>query len=210
LLQRSARSLENLFLPRVREIMVSQVVTVRQDTSVMDVIEEMVNKGVGSVVIVDGSRLEGIFTRHDLMNRVIKQDKKPSEIPVKEVMPKSVITVEPEETINEAVEKMENAGVTRLVVVKDGQLKGIITKTDIRVSFSQGYMSHRLLLKKFVVDIAANFTFWATSDFVINILIVQIDFNKWMAASIIGFIVTVMLGGPFGRYLDIFRQKFHV
>ena len=199
-----------LLLPKAREVMSSPVVTVRSEVSVMDALEVMTRDRVGSVVVLDDEEPVGIFTRRDLMNRVMKTNADPGKTRVKEVMSKPLIMIEPGEPISTAVRRMQQLGVARLVVVEKGRLRGIITQTDIRLKFSRGYYSYRLLAKKFAVDTLAYVTFWSGVSYVISILIVGIEWDKYVASSAIGFVVTILLGGPFGRYLDIFRQKFHV
>ena len=199
-----------LLLPKTREVMSSPVVTVRSEVSVMDALEVMTRDRVGSVVVLDDEEPVGIFTRRDLMNRVMKTNADPGKTRVKEVMSKPLIMIEPGEPISTAVRRMQQLGVARLVVVEKGRLRGIITQTDIRLKFSRGYYSYRLLAKKFAVDTLAYVTFWSGVSYVISILIVGIEWDKYVASSAIGFVVTILLGGPFGRYLDVFRQKFHV
>lgn len=209
-MRRGAQLVEELFLPSVREVMASPVITVQSEASVMQALEVMVQEEVGSLVVVDGGEPVGIFTRRDLMNRVMKADLNPSQTRVKEVMSKPLITVKPGEPITLAVERMQRLGVTRLVVLEEGQLKGILTETDIRLRFSRGYLSYRLLVRKFAVDTLAYVTFWSGVTFINQVLVVGIEWEKFVASSAIGFVLTLLLGGPFGRYLDIFRQRFHV
>ena len=210
MLRRGAQFLEGLFLPKAREVMSSPVITVRSEVSVMDAAEVMVSEEIGSVIVVDDGEPVGIFTRRDLMNRVVKANLQPSQTRVKDVMSKPLITVRPGESITSAVGKMQQLGVTRLAVVEKGRLEGILTETDIRLRFSRGYLSHRLLMKKFAVDTLAYVTFWSGFSFIIQVLIVGIEWNKFVTGSVIGFILTILLGGPYGRYLDIFRQKLHI
>lgn len=207
---RGAQFLEELLLPRAREVMSSPVITVHPEDSVMEAVEVMVNEEIGSVVVVDDEEPVGILTRRDVMNRVLKANLPPSQTRVEEVMSRPLITVTPGEPITAAVRKMQESGVTRLVVMEKGQLRGIVTQTDIRLRFSRGYMSHRLLVKKFAVDTLAYVTFWSGFAFVIQVIIVGIEWEKYVTSSALGFILTTLLGGPFGRYLDVFRQKFRV
>jgi len=209
-LRRGAHLSEGLILPRVREVMTSPVVTVGSEASVMDAVEVMVQEGIGSVVVVDDGEPVGIFTRRDLMNRVMKTNLNPTQTTVKEVMSKPLITANPGEPITAAVERMRRMGVTRLIIMEKGRLRGILTETDIRLKFSRGYMSHRLLMKKFAVDTLAYATFWSGFAFVIQVIIVGIEWEKYVTSSAIGLALTTLLGGFFGRYLDIFRQKLHV
>ena len=61
-----------------------------------------------------------------------------------------------------------------------------------------------------LVDTIAYVSFWSGLSFIINVLIVGIELNKFVTSSVIGFALSLVLGGPFGRYLDIFREKARV
>jgi len=209
-LRKGSQILEELFLPKAREVMTYPVVTVQSEATVMDAVEVMAREEVGSVVVVDEGEPVGIFTRRDLMNRVMKAKKDPSQTRMKEVMSKPLITVRPGEPITAAVGRMQELGVTRLVVMEKGQIRGILTQTDIRLRFSRGYLTHRLLVKKFSVDTLAYMTFWSVFTYIIQVLIVGIELEKFVTSSALGFVLTILLGGLFGRYLDVFRQRFHV
>ena len=209
-MRRGAQLLEELFLPKAREVMTSPVITVQSEVSVMDAIEVMVQEEIGSVVVLDDGEPVGILTRRDVMNRVLKANLPLSQTRVKEVMSKPLVTLRPREPITTAVRMMQQLELSRLVVMEKGQLRGILTETDIRLRFSRGYTSHRLLMKKFAIDTLAYMTFWSGFAFVIQVLVVGIEWEKFLASSAIGFLLTILLGGPFGRYLDVFRQKFHV
>jgi signal-transduction protein with cAMP-binding, CBS, and nucleotidyltransferase domain len=209
-LRRGAQLLEELFLPKAREVMTSPVITVQSEVSVMDAVEVMVQEEIGSVVVLDDGEPVGILTRRNVMNSVLKANLPLSQTRVKEVMSKPLITVNPGEPITTAVRMMQQLEVTRLVVMEKGQLRGILTQTDIRLKFSRGYHSHRLLVKKFAVDTIAYLAFWSVFAFVIQVLVVGIEWEKFAISSAIGFVLTILLGGPFGRFLDIFRQRFRV
>ena len=71
----------------------------------------------------------GILTERDLVRRVLSQ-KKSLDANVSQFMSSPLITIEPDETIFAAVERMKINGIHKIAVVKDG-LKGIITTSDI-------------------------------------------------------------------------------
>lgn len=199
-----------LLLPKVREVMSHPVVTVKSGASVLTVVETMVNSRVGSVVVVEEDAPAGMFTRHDLFESVLKVNRNPGQTPVGEVCSRPLATVGPEETLTAAVAKMQKYGYSRLVVMENGRMVGILTNTDIKIRFSKGYMSSRLMLKKLAVDTAAYAIFWSSFSYIISVLIVGIEFDKYLASSAIGWVVTITFAGVYGRFLDIFRGRFNV
>jgi len=199
-----------LLLPKVREVMSHPVVTVESGASVLAVVEAMANSRVGSVVVVEGNAPTAMFTRHDLFERVMKVKKDPAQTPVGEVSSKPLATIGPKETLTAAVAKMKRYGYSRLVVMEKEQMVGILTNTDIQIRFSRGYMSSGLMLKKLAVDTAAYAIFWSSFSYIISVLIVGIGIDKYLVSSAIGWIVTIAFAGVYGRFLDIFREKFSV
>ncbi|MEM2093986.1 MAG: L-alanine exporter AlaE [Candidatus Bathyarchaeia archaeon] len=209
-LRRLEHAVENLFVPSVRDVMTRSVVTIRPTASVMEAVDLMIEKHIGSVVVVDKGRPIGIFTQSDLFNRVLKTGASPEETKVCTVMTQPVITLRPEDKISLAIERMREEKISYLVITKGEELVGIVTLTDIRLKYSRGYMHPRLILKRYLVDTVAYISFWSGISFVIQVMVVGLTFQQLVAGSIIGFAVQIALGGPFGRYLDLLRSRFEV
>jgi len=208
--KRLEQTVESLFIPMVKDVMSDIVVTIRPTASVMETVEVMTDKHVGSVVIVEQGRPLGIFTDHDLTNRVLKKGIPLEETKVGSVMTQPLVTLRSGDSISQAVERMRDDKISHVVIMNGEQLAGIVTMTDIRLRYSRGYMNPRLLLKKYAVDTIAYISFWSGISFVIQVMIVGITFQQLVAGSAIGFAVQVALGGPFGRYLDLLRHRFEV
>ncbi|WP_457554427.1 CBS domain-containing protein [Candidatus Pyrohabitans sp.] len=113
---------------KVRDLMSADVVAVDEDITLEEFAEIMFSKKhMGYPVVRDG-RLVGIITFSDL-SRVPRE--KWSSTRVGEVMTKRLLTISPEEEASEAFMRMARAGVGRLLVVDEGRLIGIISKTDL-------------------------------------------------------------------------------
>jgi|Deesub1362A_J573_1020465.scaffolds.fasta_scaffold00094_76 Zn-dependent protease len=113
---------------KVKDVMSSKVIYVSEDMSLeefSDIILE--HRHMGYPVIKDGS-LIGIITFTDLA-RIPKT--KWREIKVGDVMSKDVVTVSPEDNTIDVLTKMMKLGIGRVPVVKDGQVVGIVSRTDI-------------------------------------------------------------------------------
>jgi len=204
------RTIESLFIPTVRDVMTSPVVTIRPTASVTEAVDLMIEKHIGSVVVVEKGRPIGIFTEDDLFNRVLRAGAPPEETKVGSAMTQPAMTLKPEDSISHAIGRMRDEKVNHAVIMRGEELVGIVTMTDIRLKYSRAYTHPRLLLKRYVVDTVAYISFWSGISFVIQVMIVGLTFQQLVAGSAIGFAVQVALGGPFGRYLDMLRSRFEV
>ena len=116
----------------VRNVMHKDVVTIRPNLSLREASKIMSKFGIGSLVVVEDENLVGIITSTDII-KAIAEGKDVDNTLVSEVMSKDVITVDPDESLEEAVEKMMERNIKRLPVVEGGKLVGIITASDIIV-----------------------------------------------------------------------------
>ncbi|MFZ1676824.1 MAG: CBS domain-containing protein [Saprospiraceae bacterium] len=89
--------------------------------------------------IVDGSRLVGILTTYDLF-KVVGPNKDYEKIYIKDVMTTHIATLEPEDKIGSAAELFLENLFHAVPIVKDGELKGIVTSLDvIKYEFKKEY-----------------------------------------------------------------------
>ncbi len=116
----------------VRDVMSSPVITVDEDATAVCVAELMEKHELGCIVVVnkEGKPI-GIITERDLVTRVLAKNLKPDAVKAKDVMTTPLITIEPDETINEAARKMSRLNIRRLGVVYKGELVGLISSKDI-------------------------------------------------------------------------------
>ena len=97
------------------------------DTSVSAAVKLMANKKVGAVMVLDGTRLVGIFTERDLVVRVVAHDRDLHTTRLAEVMTKSPVTVDPGETFGYALLLMHENGFRHVPVVVNGEPIGIVS-----------------------------------------------------------------------------------
>lgn len=115
----------------VDSLMRRSVLTLPEGTTARAAAVLMKERGVGSVVVVRGGALTGIVTERDLVQRVLALVKDPDRTLLGEIMTSPVATIEPAASVEEAAHKMKELKVKRLVVALDGQVRGIVTVTDI-------------------------------------------------------------------------------
>ncbi len=118
-------------MPTVKDIMNTDVKTIKPDESIQKAAEIMKEFRIGSLIVITGTKLVGIITERDILNGVVAEDKVPSEVKVEDIMTRKVIMVLPEMGIEEAVDLMMEKKIKKLPVVSSDKLIGIVTVTDI-------------------------------------------------------------------------------
>ncbi len=116
----------------VKDVMTNPVITVDENASINHVAELMDKHELGCIIVTgkDGKPI-GIITERDLVTRILAKNIKPESVRAKDVMTSPLITIEPDETINEAARKMNRLNIRRLGVTYKGQLVGLISSKDI-------------------------------------------------------------------------------
>ncbi|RLG51799.1 MAG: CBS domain-containing protein, partial [Thermoproteota archaeon] len=86
------RSRESEEMP-VYEVMSSPVITISKRATAADAAKLLKKHKIGSLVVVDEEGVVGIITERDLVERVVAEDRKPSEVAVEEVMTRRPVTI---------------------------------------------------------------------------------------------------------------------
>ncbi|HTF20862.1 MAG TPA: CBS domain-containing protein [Chryseolinea sp.] len=107
------------------------IFAVEPSITVYEAIEVMCEKNIGGLLIVDESRLVGIFTERDYARKIILKGKSSKETPIGDIMTSNLITVNSETSIEECMQVMVSCKIRHLPVVDDGELSGIISIGDV-------------------------------------------------------------------------------
>ena len=115
----------------IREAMTANPATVEPDTTVQEAARIMKSEDVGSLPIVEGDRLVGVVTDRDLAIRILAEGKG-ADTTVGEITSKDVVTVDPQQSLEEAARLMAEHQIRRLPVTEeDGKLVGILAQADV-------------------------------------------------------------------------------
>jgi CBS domain-containing protein len=115
----------------IQEAMTPNPTTIEATTKAQEAARIMKSEDVGSLPIVEGDKLIGVVTDRDLAIRIIAEAKG-IDTPVAEIASKEVVTIDPQQSLEEAARLMANNQVRRLPVVEeDGRLVGILAQADI-------------------------------------------------------------------------------
>ena len=118
----------------VTEVMSSGVATVPGDTTLVDAAQRMERSNIGDVLVVDSNgMLRGIVTDRDIAIRAVAEGQDPRNTRVGDVM-SPAISVGPEATVEEAMQRMREHDIRRIPVVRDGKPVGIVSLGDVSTS----------------------------------------------------------------------------
>jgi CBS domain-containing protein len=136
--------------PKVRNVMTSTVVAVRERADYKEIVDALVEYGVSAVPVLDGDdRVVGVVSEADLLPKVEFADDDPrgrlfertrrrtarakaAGETAAELMSSPAVTIGPDDSIVDAARLMETERVKRLPVIGDeGRLAGIVTRRDL-------------------------------------------------------------------------------
>lgn len=109
----------------------SDIVAVFPRATVLEAARLMNARGTGSVLVLEGGQLVGIFTERDVLRRVVAEQRDPATTPVRDVMTTSLITCKPDAPVEECAAVMTQRRIRHLPVVGPDGLCGLITSGDV-------------------------------------------------------------------------------
>jgi CBS domain-containing protein len=116
----------------VREVMTSKLCSIDADKPVAYAAKMMRDEDVGIAPIVEGDRLVGVLTDRDIAVRVVAEGRDPEQVKVTEVASRDLVTLDPQQDLEEALRLMAQHQVRRLPVVEeDGRLVGVVAQADV-------------------------------------------------------------------------------
>ncbi len=105
--------------------------TISPEATVFDAIKLMADKNIGALPVVSQGALAGIFTERDYTRKIALQGKTSKQTQVKEVLSREIISVTPEDTIEECKRLMTEHRVRHLPVLNGEELAGIVSIGDL-------------------------------------------------------------------------------
>ena len=115
----------------IKEVMTSDVRACELNATVAEAAKVMAQEDVGPVPIVEDGRLVGIVTDRDIVVRVVAEGRDPDATTVREIASTELVTVSPDDDLDDALNRLAERQVRRLPVVEGDRLVGIVAQADI-------------------------------------------------------------------------------
>ena len=138
-------------MARVRDIMQKNVITIDADKTVLDAAILLKEKDISFLVVKKNDKPIGVVTERDIVRKVAANDKTSSKVLLTEIMSPKFRSVSPDTEIEDAVQKMLNNNIRRLIVTEDDELVGVITQTDLT-----GFLRSKVLINKKIKKIESD------------------------------------------------------
>jgi len=115
----------------VGQVVKRKAVIVKPDDTVHRVAKILSKNKIGSAVVVKDDEIVGIITDRDILDKVVAKGRDPKTVKVKEVMTENPITIEDDYEVQDAIDKMMDKGIRRLLVTRLGRPIGFVTAADL-------------------------------------------------------------------------------
>ena len=132
-------------MSRLAEILAEKggdVLEIAADATVLEAVQLMVEKNVGSLLVTAGGEVTGIVTERDYLRRVTLEGRT-EQAPVGEIASSPLIVVTPETTIDECMALMTDRRIRHVPVVDEGRVVGIVSIGDL-VKFQSKQQSFQI------------------------------------------------------------------
>ena len=118
-------------MAKVRDIMQKNVITIESVKKAHDAAIILKKKEISFLVVVKEGKPIGIVSERDIVRKIVADNNDAQTTQLEIIMSKNFKWVEPNASIESAVQKMLNNSIRRLVVLENENLAGVITQTDL-------------------------------------------------------------------------------
>jgi len=109
----------------------NDVLTVKPDQPVVEAVQRMEDRSAGTALVMDGGEVVGIISERDVFRKVVLEGKSIEEVQVQDIMSSNLTTVSPETSLDECMQLITEKRIRHLPVLRDKQLRGIISIGDV-------------------------------------------------------------------------------
>jgi CBS domain-containing protein len=139
---------------------INKPITIPKESTVNDVIKELMNKKISRLLVSEGDKCTSIITEKDVGLFLLNDstERNLNQIPISEIM-KPLLWISSSPSLKECANTMYENSIGSLAINTDGTIDGIVTKTDLVRSFAENFSG-----KKIVGEYATLYYAWAYSD----------------------------------------------
>lgn len=116
---------------QVKEVMTDGVIAIEKDKTVVEAAKLLEEEGIRGLVVVEDGEAVGVIVCRDIVYQLVAEGLEPSDTKVEEVMSTDLIVAEETELLDDVAMAMIRNNISRVPVVRDDMLVGILTQSDI-------------------------------------------------------------------------------
>jgi len=118
-------------MAQIRDVMTSNPTTIERSATALEAAKVMAGEDIGPLPVTEGGKLVAIVTDRDIVTRVLAEERDPQSTTVGDIASSDLVTVTPDDDLNQALRKMASAQVRRLPVVEGDRIVGIVAQADV-------------------------------------------------------------------------------
>jgi len=122
------------------------------DISVFEALKIMGEKNIGALLVMSNNELKGILSERDYARKVVLKGKTSLETLVSDIMTEKVITILPEDNLEKCMALMSENHIRHIPVVKNGEVKGIISISDVVTAIIESQKETIEYLQNYIVQ----------------------------------------------------------
>jgi signal-transduction protein with cAMP-binding, CBS, and nucleotidyltransferase domain len=115
----------------VKDYMTKEIPTVDSEASALETAKIMAENRDDYLIVLRKAQPAGIVTEGDLLRKVMALQRDPSKVKISEIMSAPLITINPDDAVNVAIQIMVDKDIRRMPVVRDSIIYGVITMRDL-------------------------------------------------------------------------------
>jgi CBS domain-containing protein len=109
----------------------NQVYSIGPNAKVIEALQLMAQKDVGALAVMESGRLMGMISERDYARKVILHGRSSQDVPVRDIMTADVITISPDETIEQCMALVTQRRIRHLPVCEGEKLIGLVSIGDL-------------------------------------------------------------------------------
>jgi CBS domain-containing protein len=109
----------------------ASTLTITPDVTVAAAAQLLIQNKVGSVLVMDGGRLVGIFTERDILRRVVGELREPAKTRVADVMTRDLVVMRPSASVVDAMRVISEKRIRHIPIVEGGEVLGVVSQGDL-------------------------------------------------------------------------------
>lgn len=117
----------------LKDLMTPNPTTVSTSTPVLEAARTMRDEDIGNVIVTDGDQVCGIVTDRDIVVRAIADGHDPQSCTIGDICSADLVTVSPDDDVQQAITLMRERALRRLPVVENGRPVGIVSLGDLAI-----------------------------------------------------------------------------
>ncbi len=122
---------------RLRDVMTSNPVCMDKQSSVQQAAQRMRDDGIGDILVTEGERVCGIITDRDIVVRGVANDKNLSQMKLDELCSHDLVSMQPDQGVDEAVQLMQQRAVRRIPILEGESPVGVVSIGDLAVELDR-------------------------------------------------------------------------